>query len=159
MITFKSLVSTPPSDTTLKVFLRPLNPHALAKVSRQVYRGRPQGVSQKEWANISKIAKKGRKKGRIVLWRHFKKEHNEEEQPYKLKVVSTAPGDPLLCQLTEATLIEEKKPLMNAKDQWGNRNTPMKESACVVPSRERPTTSPPGEKRNHQVALIELGIT
>ena len=35
-------------------------------------------------------------------------------------------GDPLLRQLTEAILIEEKKPLMNAKDEWGNRNIPRK---------------------------------
>ena len=66
------------------------------------------------------------KKDKGVLWRHFKEEHNEAEQPYELKVVSTAPGDPLLCQLTEAILIEEKKPLMNAKDEWGNRNIPWK---------------------------------
>ena len=68
---------------------------------------------------------KGRK-DKSVLWRHFKEDHNEEEQPYELKVVSTAPGDPLLRQLTEAILIEEKKPLMNAKDEWGNRNIPRK---------------------------------
>ena len=68
---------------------------------------------------------KGRK-DKSVLWRHFKEEHNEAEQPYELKVVSTAPGDPLLRQLTEAILIEEKKPLMNAKDEWGNRNIPRK---------------------------------
>ena len=66
---------------------------------------------------------KGRK-DKSVLWRHFKEEHNEAGQPYELKVVSTAPGDPLLRQLTEAILIEEKKPLMNAKDEWGNRNIP-----------------------------------
>ena len=35
----------------------------------------------------------------------------------ELKVVSMAPGDPLLHQLTEAILIEEKKPHMNAKDE------------------------------------------
>ena len=68
---------------------------------------------------------KGRK-DKSVLWRHFKEEHNEAEQPYELKVVSTAPGDPLLRQLTEAILIEEKKPLMNAKDEWGHRNIPRK---------------------------------
>ena len=38
---------------------------------------------------------KGRKE-KSVLWRHFKEDHNEEEQPYGLKVVSTAPGDCLL---------------------------------------------------------------
>ena len=40
--------------------------------------------------------------------------------------VSTAPGDPLLCQLTEAILIEEKKTPMNAKEEWGNKNIPRK---------------------------------
>ena len=35
---------------------------------------------------------KGRK-DKSVLWRHFKEEHNVEEQPYELKVVSKAPGD------------------------------------------------------------------
>ena len=44
-------------------------------------------------------------------------EHVEEEQRYQLKVVTTAPGDPLLRQLVEAILIEEKKPLLNAKDK------------------------------------------
>ena len=39
------------------------------------------------------------KKDKGVLWRHFKEEHNEEEQPYKLKVVSAVPGDPHLSQL------------------------------------------------------------
>ena len=65
-------------------------------------------------------------KEKSVLWRHFKEDHNEEEQPYGPKVVSTAPGDPLFRQLTEAILIKEKKPLMNAKDEWGNRNIPRK---------------------------------
>ena len=59
-----------------------------------------------------------------MLWRHFKEDQNEEEQPYGPKVVSTAPGDPLFRQLTEAILIKEKKPLMNAKDEWENRNIP-----------------------------------
>ena len=43
-----------------------------------------------------------------------------------LKVVSIAPGDPPLPQLTEAILIEEKKPLMNAKDEWGTEISPEK---------------------------------
>ena len=66
------------------------------------------------------------KKDKSVIWRHFKEEHEEEEQRYQLKVVTTAPGDPLLRQLMEAILIEEKKPLLNAKDEWGNRNIPRK---------------------------------
>ena len=49
------------------------------------------------------------RKEKSVLWRHFKEDHNEEEQPNGLKVVSMAPGDPLLRQLTEAILIEEKR--------------------------------------------------
>jgi hypothetical protein len=60
-----------------------------------------------------------------VLWRHFKEGQNEEE-PYGLKIVFTAPGDPLLRQLTKAILIEEEKPLMNAKDEWQNRDIPRK---------------------------------
>ena len=66
------------------------------------------------------------RKEKSVIWRHFRDEHNEEEHQYGLKVISTAPGDPLLRQLTEAIIIEEKKPLLNAKDEWGNRNIPRK---------------------------------
>ena len=66
------------------------------------------------------------RKEKSVMWRHFKDDHSEEEHTYGLKVISSAPGDPLLRQLTEAILIEERKPLLNAKDEWGNRNIPRK---------------------------------
>ena len=77
-----------------------------------------------EWASISPIAKKGRRK--VSCGGTLKKYHNAEEQPYGLIVVSTAPGDPLLRKLTKTILIKEKKPLMNTKDEWGNRNIPRK---------------------------------
>ena len=56
------------------------------------------------------------RKDKSVLRRHLKEKHNEEEQPYEIKVVSTALSDLLLRQLLKAIIIEEKKPLMNAKD-------------------------------------------
>ena len=48
------------------------------------------------------------RKEKSVMWRHFKDDHSEEEHTYGLKVISSAPGDPLLRQLTEAILIEER---------------------------------------------------
>ena len=93
------------------------------------------------------------------MWRHFKEEHNEEEQPYELKVVSLTPGDPLLCQLTEAILIEEKKPLLIAEYKWGDKNILRKqEPGDVVPRHKIPTSRAAGDERGHQVALINLAI-
>ena len=106
--------------------------------------GRPLGSrSLGEWVGEYINDCKGRKE-KSVLWRHFKEDHNEEEQPYGLKVVSTAPGDPRLWQLTEEILIEEKKPLMNAKDEWGTEISHRRE--CLgkkVPRHKRSSTKGP----------------
>ncbi len=42
----------------------------------------------------------------------------------KVEIISAHPGDAMLCQTTEATLICELKPALNRKDEFGNSNVP-----------------------------------
>ena len=64
-----------------------------------------------------------RNKEKCFIWKHFQGKNGEAKQQYQLRFVTAAPGDPQIRQLSEATLIEEKKTLLNAKDVWNSGKT------------------------------------
>ena len=47
------------------------------------------------------------------------------------------PGDTMLQQITEAINIEERKPDLNGKDEWGNKNIPIKRKDASESSHHR----------------------
>ena len=49
---------------------------------------------------------------------HFREKHEGEQQNLNLDVMKTCPGDPMLRQCTEATMIRELKPTLNSKIEW-----------------------------------------
>ena len=61
-----------------------------------------------------------------VFWIHANERHDGNIQPIGLSVLSSHPEDAMLRQITEAINIEVKKPDLNRKDEWGNRNIPRK---------------------------------
>ena len=61
-----------------------------------------------------------------VFWSHANESHGGNRQPIGLSILSNHPGDAMLRQVTEAIHIETRKPDLNRKDEWGNRNVPRK---------------------------------
>ena len=57
-----------------------------------------------------------------VFHKHVEEKHGGERQNVKLKVVSSCGNDAMLRQVTEAVLIKELNPELNAKEEWGNLN-------------------------------------
>ena len=72
-----------------------------------------------------------------VFWKHSEEFHDGDIQPIKLSVLSSHPGDAMLRQITEAINIEERKPDLNRKDEWGNKNIPRKRKDASESSHHR----------------------
>ena len=54
----------------------------------------------------------------------MRERHDGEKFMLRVEVISAHPGDAMLRQVTEATLIRELKPGLNRKDEFGNTNVP-----------------------------------
>jgi len=65
-----------------------------------------------------------RKEKQSVLHRHIVEKQHDINTNFKLKVLATCPRDAMLRQVTEAVYINERKPAINAKEEWGNKNNP-----------------------------------
>ena len=57
-----------------------------------------------------------------VFHKYVEEKHGGERQNVRLKVVSSCGNDAMLRQVTEAVLIKELNPELNAKEEWGNSN-------------------------------------
>ena len=55
---------------------------------------------------------------------HMRERHDGYKFMLRVEVISAHPGDAMLRQVTEATLIRELKPGLNRKDEFGNSNVP-----------------------------------
>ena len=70
------------------------------------------------------IASMRRKEKQSVLHRHLVEKQHDINTNFKLRVLANCPKDAMLRQVTEAVYINEKKPAINAKEEWGNKNNP-----------------------------------
>ena len=68
-----------------------------------------------------------------VLHRHLLQNHqvSSDATEWKLKVLARCPGDAALRQATEACYIQEKKPELNSKIEYGNANRPRRPVPAV----------------------------
>ena len=51
--------------------------------------------------------------------KHEEEKHNGEHVEFKVKILGSCPGDPLLRQCMEAVIIKEENPSMNGRAEWG----------------------------------------
>ena len=58
-----------------------------------------------------------------VMHEHSLEHHNGEKVEFKVKILGTCVGDPLLRQCMEAVTIRDSVPSMNRKEEWGSTKT------------------------------------
>ena len=57
--------------------------------------------------------------------------HNVQQQEIKVGLLATYPGDAMGRQVAESVFINEMRPQINAKEEWGNKNQPRKRRKVV----------------------------
>ena len=67
-----------------------------------------------------------RRSNASVLRKHLQQNHQDSSNAmgWKLKILARCPGDAALRQATEACYIQENKPELNSKIEYGNANRP-----------------------------------
>ena len=67
------------------------------------------------------------------MYEHSVKHHNGAKVEFKVKILGTCVGDPLLRQCMEAVAIRDEKPTLNGREEWGTNKANVPTIQLSVP--------------------------